>query len=174
MRMPLLPILVLALPILEIAGFIMVGKALGLWATLGLLLLSSALGAIILRSGGAGLMQKMAAMQRDPARQAELVGAGFTRLLSGFLLLVPGFITSVIGLFLLIPGFGGAIMRLAGAKIVSSASFRSAASRSHTRGPDRYSPAPDVVDLDENEYSRDGKETPSGNSPWSGPNLPEK
>ncbi|MBN8931849.1 MAG: membrane protein FxsA, partial [Rhizobium pusense] len=36
MRFSFLPIIVLMMPILEIAGFIIVGKAIGLWLTLAL------------------------------------------------------------------------------------------------------------------------------------------
>ena len=51
MRFSLLPVIVLLMPILEIAGFIVVGKAIGLWPTLALIILTSMLGLIILRNG---------------------------------------------------------------------------------------------------------------------------
>lgn len=177
MRLPVLPVLFLAMPILEIAGFIMVGKALGLWATLGLVLASSLAGAVLLRSGGSGILQKMAAVQRDPRRHAEVIGTGFTRMAAGFLLLVPGFITSVFGLLLLIPGAGSAILRLVGIRTFSttSASAETYYRGGYDAGRSAKPSSPDIVDLDADEYSHtDDRPPQDGRSPWSGNNLPEK
>ncbi len=49
MRPSVLPLFVLLLPFIEIAGFIVVGKAIGVLATLGLVVASSLLGIVLLR-----------------------------------------------------------------------------------------------------------------------------
>jgi UPF0716 protein FxsA len=93
-------IALLAWPLVEIGLFVTVGGAIGLWATLAIVLGTGVLGAFILRnaarlSGGAGL--------RD-ARQMVLTAArGSMNVLAGLLLILPGFLTDVLGLIVLIP-----------------------------------------------------------------------
>lgn len=91
------------LPLLEIAGFIVVGSVIGVIPTLLLIIATSMLGGTILRGGG--LAQLMQIQQR--IRTGELPGyhalEGPMIFLAGFLLLLPGFITDLIGLLLLIP-----------------------------------------------------------------------
>ena len=48
MPFALIPFLLLAIPILEIAVFILVGNAIGLWPTLGLVILTAVIGSILL------------------------------------------------------------------------------------------------------------------------------
>ncbi|RUV77331.1 membrane protein FxsA, partial [Mesorhizobium sp. M5C.F.Ca.IN.020.14.1.1] len=52
MRISLLPLFILALPLLEIAGFVVVGRQVGALATVGLVLASSIAGALLLRYQG--------------------------------------------------------------------------------------------------------------------------
>ena len=44
MRLSLIPILLFLMPLAEIAGFIIVGKMIGVWATLALVILQRAIG----------------------------------------------------------------------------------------------------------------------------------
>ena len=103
MRSSLVPLFVLALPFLEIAGFIVVGSKIGVLATLGLIILSIFLGVFLLRFQGFGLIQRIreeTAAGRTPKR--ELVH-GVMLVFAAFLLIIPGFITDIIGLLLFIP-----------------------------------------------------------------------
>lgn len=159
MRFSFLPIIVLAMPILEIAGFIIVGKALGLWLTIGLILLTSFLGLIILRSGGLGMVRDLQNTGRTGDEPANAMISGGLRVIAGILLFLPGFITDAIGLLLLVPAFRAFIWKAIGARIVVAGSYK---------GPGfRPGPQPDsssrVVDLDEDDFHRDGP----NNSPWS-------
>jgi len=92
-----------ALPLVEIALFIVVGQALGVWATLALVVLSALLGAAILRHRGLARLRDIQAMMgrgQFPGRalaDAALISA------AGVLLLVPGFFTDLVGLLLLLP-----------------------------------------------------------------------
>jgi UPF0716 protein FxsA len=93
-------IALLAWPLVEIGLFVTVGGAIGLWATLAIVLGTGVLGAFILRnaarlSGGAGL--------RDPRQMVLTAARGGMTLLAGLLLILPGFLTDVLGLILLIP-----------------------------------------------------------------------
>lgn len=89
--------------IFEIALFIMVGGAIGLWPTLLLVVLSSLTGVMLVRAQGfAALahMQESAALGTDPSR--EVADAGL-KLVAGLFLILPGFLTSFVGLGLLFP-----------------------------------------------------------------------
>jgi UPF0716 protein FxsA len=93
----------MALPVIEIALFIVIGQAIGLLPTLLGIGLTALIGALVLRwQGMAALREMQFRVQRGeiPARQmgdAMLIGLG------GLLLLLPGYLTDVIGLLLLVP-----------------------------------------------------------------------
>ncbi|TKW66745.1 MAG: FxsA family protein [Paracoccus denitrificans] len=111
--MPLL-ILFILIPIIEIALFIQVGGLIGLWPTIGLVLLSAFIGMIMIRSQGRralGDLQQSFQTLSDPTRP---LAHGAMILLSGALLLTPGFFTDTIGLLLLVPGVRDWLMRRAG------------------------------------------------------------
>lgn len=111
--MPLF-ILFILVPIIEIALFIQVGGLIGLWSTIGLVLLSAFIGMIMIRSQGrralADLQQSFQTFS-DPTRP---LAHGAMILFSGALLLTPGFFTDTLGLLLLIPGIRDWLMRRAG------------------------------------------------------------
>ncbi|WP_295047545.1 FxsA family protein [uncultured Paracoccus sp.] len=101
------------LPIVEIALFIQVGGLIGVWATLGLVVLSFVLGVAVIRSQGNQAWvqaQRSLAELRDPSR---LLAHGMMRILAGMLLIVPGFLTDALGLLLLIAPVRDLIMRQA-------------------------------------------------------------
>ena len=94
---------VLLLPLMELAAFIAVALAIGFAWALGLVVLGSFAGLMLLRHAGFGHIARVrvAMGNRDfTALQAD--GTGGLVLLSGFLLLVPGFITDAIGVVLLV------------------------------------------------------------------------
>jgi UPF0716 protein FxsA len=107
----LLVLSLFALPLIEIAGFILVGQAIGLVPTLLGVLVAALAGAMVIRWQGVALLRDLqATLSRGqlPARQladAMLVG------LAGLLLLVPGYVTDVMGVLLLIPPVRGFIYR---------------------------------------------------------------
>jgi UPF0716 protein FxsA len=96
--MPLL--LILALPLAEIAAFIVVGNAIGVVRTLLLIVVSSGIGFVMLRD--AGIMTALK-LQRQNGNQAAILAEGGTRMLAGLLLLIPGFLTDIAALLILIP-----------------------------------------------------------------------
>lgn len=103
---------VLALPLIEIALFIVVGQAIGVLPTLLGIVATGIIGALVLRwQGTAALREMQFRLQRGevPARQmgdTMLIGLG------GLLLLLPGYFTDVIGLVLLLPWTRELIYRL--------------------------------------------------------------
>lgn len=159
MRLSIFPIIILLMPIFEIAGFIVVGKALGLWLTLALILFTSFLGLLILRSSGLGMMRDLQNASKTGSEPAAAMISGGMRVVAGILLFVPGFITDIIGLLLLVPAFRALIWKVMGPKIVVATSFKAQNFRSRPQD----SGAGKVVDLDEDDFHRDGPHQ----SPWS-------
>ena len=107
----------LAVPIIEIALFVIIGGAIGLWATLAWTILSAGLGIIVLKGvaslGPIALSADMGEMQdpRSPLAHRLLVVIG------GGLLVLPGFLTDAVGLVLLVPPLRRQIMRLVAWKL---------------------------------------------------------
>ena len=95
--------LLVVVPIAEIAVMVKVAEWIGTGQMIALLLSISIVGAWIVKRQGTGTLRKIRA-ELDAGRVpgAHLVDGGLL-LLAGFLLLVPGFITSFFGLLLLLP-----------------------------------------------------------------------
>lgn len=86
----------LALPLVEIALFVVIGGWLGLWLTLAFVLGSAVLGVSLIRRSG------QAVPMRGGLSMRQIAGSGFS-LMAALLLILPGFLTSAIGLLLLVP-----------------------------------------------------------------------
>lgn len=99
----LLIVLFVLVPLAELAVIIKVGEVLGAVDTLGLLLLISVVGGLLVKHQGLGVLRRIRE-QLDLGRVpgAELVDGALV-LLAGALLLVPGFVTDAVGLVLLLP-----------------------------------------------------------------------
>ncbi|WP_347138134.1 FxsA family protein [Paracoccus sp. SSK6] len=109
--------LFVALPIVEIALFIQVGGLIGVWATLGLVVLAAVAGMAVIRSQGAHAWleaQRSLAQLRDPSRP---LAHGMMLMVAGLLLIVPGFFTDIVALLLLIPPVRDLVMRQAGRRM---------------------------------------------------------
>jgi len=92
--------LFLLLPLAEIAVFVWVGSALGVGATLALVLLAAFGGLAIVRAQGlAALRRARAALERDELPTAELFN-GACLVAAGVFLLIPGFITDFLAVLL--------------------------------------------------------------------------
>ena len=99
----LIPLFVLVLPLIEIAGFVIVGRQIGVLATIGLVLLAAVVGGMMMRLQGLGLLnrlQRELEAGKDPGRE---LAHGAMVLLAGILLMVPGFFTDIVGLLLFVP-----------------------------------------------------------------------
>jgi UPF0716 protein FxsA len=93
----------IGVPIVEIAIFIEVGGVLGLWPTLGLVVLTAVLGTWQLRAQGlATLMRAREQVERGALPTRELFD-GACLLVAGALLLTPGFMTDAAGFLLFFP-----------------------------------------------------------------------
>ncbi len=107
-------LLMIAVPIAEIAVFIEVGGFLGLWPTLVTVILTAMAGTALLRHQGLATLlkaQESLARGRFPIDQ---VFDGLCLLFAGALLLTPGFITDAAGLLLFVPAARAAVRKRAG------------------------------------------------------------
>ncbi|MDO5711125.1 MAG: FxsA family protein [Micrococcales bacterium] len=98
-----LVIALLVVPLLEILAIVQVGRVIGGWPTIGLLLLLSAIGAWLVRREGSrtwDALREALATGRMPATQ--LVDAALV-LVGGVLLLAPGFLSDLLGFFFILP-----------------------------------------------------------------------
>lgn len=99
----------IALPLMEIAMFIAVGRAIGLLPTLALVILAAVVGGILLRQQGLGAISRM----RNSVNQGAIPGrAMFDAMLIGVaavFLVIPGFLGDIVALVLLIPAVRGVI-----------------------------------------------------------------
>jgi UPF0716 protein FxsA len=100
--MPILLIL-LAATIIELAVLVAVGQAIGVLATIGLLILASLVGAALLRYEGSRTLvafREALRTRRPPHR--ELID-GMLIAAAGVFIVLPGFVSDVLGLLLLLP-----------------------------------------------------------------------
>jgi len=147
---------VLLLPLLEIAGFVIVGSQIGALATVALVVASTVLGAMLLRHQGFGALrraQAAAAIGGEPDRE---IAHGAMILIAGVLLIIPGFITDVFGLLLFIPAIRDVAWRFVRSRMTVVTTTTTGAS--WTRGPQRDGK---VIDLDTGDYRH-----VDPNSPW--------
>jgi UPF0716 protein FxsA len=154
-----LSLILLALPLIEIAVFVLVGSQIGVLPTIALVILSAVAGGILVRIQGFGILTRIRQQLesgRDPGRE---LAHGMMILLAGILLVIPGFVTDILGILLFIPpirDFGWYLVR--DRITVVGGGFGGA--RWNQQGGDRSGRK--TIDLDADEYSKEGDKT----SPW--------
>ena len=160
--MPLiLPFFLLALPAIEIAGFVVIGDRLGVSGTLLATFGTAALGLFTLRFQVASLPARArAAFARNEPPVAEAM-VELLRALGGVLLLIPGFFTDFVGLLLLIPVIRLGVIYLILKRMTAHQAAREGAiiDASYTD----VTPAP--TDRQVEESDRDGEDPASGGPP---------
>jgi UPF0716 protein FxsA len=144
-------VLFLAWPLLEIASFVIVGRQVGVLATVLLVLGTSILGAVLLRVQGFGVLRRIQADMdagRNPGRD---IAHGAMILVAGVLLLLPGFVSDLLGLLLFIPPIRDLGWRLIRRRLnVTSFTTFHAGFRRPTRDGT-------TIDLDEEEFHRSSR-----------------
>ena len=99
----ILLLVMVGVPIVEIAVFMEVGGRIGLWPTLGVVVLTAIAGSILLRHQGLStLFRVRESLQRGRFPVLEVFD-GLCLVLAGALLLTPGFVTDAVGLLLFVP-----------------------------------------------------------------------
>lgn len=154
------------LPLIEIALFVLVGGWLGLWPTLGLVVLAAVVGMALVRNQGFAALrdlQRSAQGMGDPARP---LAHGALIVLAGFLLLLPGFFTDLLALPLLVPALRSLILRQLAARMV----VVSATARTTRRWP---GPGADIIDGEATEIPPEASPLPRNHRPSGWTNPPE-
>jgi len=156
-RVSLIPSFLLLLPLIEIAGFVIVGRQIGVFPTLALTVATSIAGGMLLRHQGFGVMsriRKEIEAGRDPSRD---LAHGVMVLLAGILLLLPGFFTDILGILLFLPPVRDLAWNFLRRRVdftVDYGRMGGGFSRKRDQGK--------TIDLDEGDYSRGS----DPNSPW--------
>ena len=160
-------LLFLCVPLIEIALFIQIGGLIGLWPTLGIVVLTAVLGTWLVRTQG----QMAIAQLRDSFSQlndpTEPLAHGAMILIAGALLLTPGFFTDAVGFALLFPPFRSAAFRYVRARVTVQ-SFEMGATKTRTYStrprPNRQQD-PDIIEGEFHEIDPEKRPT-HGNSGW--------
>ena len=143
MRIPV-TVLVLAFVLAEIAGFILVGEALGVLATL--------TGVTLLRHQGLATLERAKTEIRARQMPARPLFDGALQALAALMMILPGFITDIIGLALFVPALRDVIWR----RLAKQVEIHIA------RPPPRDGGAATVVELEAGDY----RSIPRPDSPW--------
>ncbi len=111
-------------PIVEIAVFIKVGDQIGLWPTIGIVVLTAMIGTALLRQQGLSVLfriQENLAANRIPVRE---LFDGVCLVIAGALLLTPGFVTDTIGFLLFVAPLRRSLANYIGHRFVAQANVR--------------------------------------------------
>ena len=149
--MPFLLLAILSLPLIEIAVLIYVGSNIGVFPTIGLIILTGFLGMLLLRIQGFAVISRIRTeMDSGQIPDKSMADAAMIAL-AGVFLIIPGFVSDIIGILLFLPPVR-ALIRTAIGKRVTIVRSNSGAQ-------------PGVVDLDPADYHRTDS-NPDAPSPW--------
>ncbi|MBK8159644.1 MAG: FxsA family protein [Rhodospirillaceae bacterium] len=95
--------LIVALPFLEIAGFVVIGGRIGLGLTLLWLLAAGMLGMALIRHGGLNALTKLQSALNEQREPGHSLIDGAVMVTAGLLLIVPGFVSDLLALILVLP-----------------------------------------------------------------------
>ncbi len=103
--MPILFIIFVLVPVIEIALFIQAGDWFGLGPTLFMIVLTAVIGVSLLRQQGLSTLYKAQQKMNQGELPAQEMVEGIMLAVAGALLITPGFFTDTVGFLLLIPVF---------------------------------------------------------------------
>ncbi len=150
--MPILFIIFVVIPVIEITILIKVGQAIGGWYTVGLVLLSAFIGVNMLRYQGVTTLLKARSRIESGEIPLSEMRDGILIAIGGALLVTPGFVTDVIGFSCLLPFTRSLFFSLFGQRI--SEAFTKSGGRTHFYSSNQHSRDPfsqsrdDIIDGD--------------------------
>lgn len=128
--MPIIFLLFIIIPIIEITLLINVGQWIGVWYTIGLVLLSAFIGVNMLRIQGLSTLMRARQRMDQGEIPGQEMGEGIVLAVGGALLVTPGFVTDVFGFCCLIPFTRRALVRFVSQRMTVIASHQTS---HHTR-----------------------------------------
>ena len=90
-------LLFILIPIIEISIFITVGSNIGIFNTIGIILLTALIGIFLVRKRGLSLLFNARQSMSEGIMPTNEIKGGIFLLISGLLLITPGFFTDCIG-----------------------------------------------------------------------------
>jgi len=148
--------LLIAVPLIEIALFIVVGGWLTLWPTLGIVLATGVLGTALIHRQARAVLVELQRSSRGLGNPLSPLAHGALIVIAGMLLLTPGFFTDAVGLMLLVPRVRRAVIAALARRVQWDHVTFGSARAQHGGVIDG-----DFVDLD---HERPGKPDPMGGS----------
>jgi len=145
-------LLFLAVPLIEIALFVQIGGAIGLLATLAIVVVTAVLGTYLVRSQGLAVLSQLQGSMAELKDPTEPLAHSAMILFSGALLLTPGFFTDAIGFALMVPGIRRAVFQFFRSRI-NVQNFRYGAAKDHESS---------VIDVEYEEVEPPKSSGPSG------------
>jgi len=119
----LLPLALIAVPLIEIALFVVIGGRIGLVATIAVVILTAASGAALLRLQGLEVIARARRAAEAGQMPIQSVVDGVFLFAAGLLLLTPGFLTDAIGFLLFVPPLRRALAAWIWRRLLDSGSF---------------------------------------------------
>ena len=108
----LILLVMIIVPIVEIGVFIQAGDLIGLWPTIGMVILTALVGSALLRHQGITTLTRVRESMKVGRLPVNELFEGLCLLLAGAFLLTPGFVTDGFGLLLFLPVFRSGLRRL--------------------------------------------------------------
>lgn len=105
----LLFVFFIIIPIIEITVLMQVGAVLGVWPTIGIVILTAWIGAKYVRQQGLATLNSVQTKMAQGQMPSDEIVTGLMLLVAGVMLVTPGFVTDFLGLSLLIPAVRQAI-----------------------------------------------------------------
>jgi UPF0716 protein FxsA len=155
--------LFLAIPLTEVALFIVVGGHIGIVATIAITVLTALAGAVLVRQQGLATLERVRRELDEDRIPVGSLGEGLAILVAGAFLLTPGFFTDALGFILLVPPLRRRIVTVIGQWIGA----RVVVSGRHNTHADSREGGP-VIEGEAVEIKDAPPSRPNPNSPWRG------
>jgi len=139
---PVLALIFIVVPVIEIFLLIQVGSIIGAWWTIGFVVLTAVIGVRLLKIQGISTMMRAQEKMRTGQMPAQEMLEGLGLIVAGAFLLTPGFFTDAIGFILLIPPARAWLVSRVAASMAVSGRFV----QTHGSVSPNSSHDPDVID----------------------------
>ena len=158
-----IPLIILGLPLAEIAGFVVVGREIGVAMTLLVVFASAIAGIVLLRIQGVEVVRRVQEAARTGSDPGLDVLGGALVFIAAILLILPGFISDIIGLLIFLPPVRRAVAAFLRGRMMILTSGTGFYYSGRARREERSGPL--IIDLDEDEFSRKEEKKDDDSSP---------
>ena len=139
---PVLTLIFLVVPVVEIFLLIQVGSVIGAWWTIGLVVLTAVIGVRLLKIQGISTLARAQEKMQSGDMPAQEMMEGIGLIVAGAFLLTPGFFTDGVGFCLLIPPIRAWLVEKVVSRMAVSGRFVHTRSTSSPHSPHD----PDVIE----------------------------